>query len=85
METVYEPVVLPTMAKSTRDRSMSVYTNYLRLAFGDMPLRDITHLAAQKYVSGMAGWTLAQESKDKVRAVLSSVLGAADGHISLTL
>src|SRR5215831_13318350 len=75
--TVYRPVVLPTMAKSTRDRSMSVYTNYLGPAFGDMPLRDITHLSVQKYVSGMASWTLAQESKDKVRDVLSSILGAA--------
>jgi integrase len=77
VSTVYQPVVLPTMAKSTRDRSMSVYTNYLGPAFGDVPLRDVTHLSVQKYVSGMAVWKLAQESKDKVRDVLSSILGAA--------
>jgi integrase len=77
VEQVYQPVVLPTMAKSTRDRSMSVFENYLRPAFGDMPLRDITHLGVQKYVSGMAAWKLGQESKDKVRDVLSSILGAA--------
>jgi len=77
VESVYQPVVLPTMAKSTRDRAMSVYENYLRAGFGEMSLRDITPLTAQRYVSGMAGWTLAQESKDKVRDVLSSILRSA--------
>ena len=62
VEDVYKPVVLPTMAKSTRDRAVSVYTNYLQPAFGEMPLRDITPLVAQRYVSGMAGWKLSQES-----------------------
>jgi integrase len=74
---VYEPVVLPTMAKSTQDRSMSVYENYLGPAFGEMPLRDITPLTVQRYVSGMSGLKLSQESKDKVRDVLSSILGSA--------
>jgi integrase len=76
-ESVYEPVVLPTMAKSTRDRAMSVCQNYLGPAFGGMCLRDITPLTVQRYVSGMAEWKLAQESKDKVRDVLSSILGSA--------
>ena len=77
VESVYKPVVLPTMAKSTRDRSISVYENYLREGFGQMSLRDITPLTAQRYVSGMAGWKLGQESKDKVRDVLSSIMGSA--------
>src|SRR5215831_2661330 len=76
-ESVYKPVVLPTLAKSTQDRAMSVYENYLRPAFGEMCLRDITSLTVQRYVSSMAGWELAQESKDKVRDVLSSMLGSA--------
>jgi integrase len=77
VESVYKPVVLPTMAKSTRDRYISVYENYLREGFGQMSLRDITPLTAQRYVSGMAGWKLGQESKDKVRDVLSSIMGSA--------
>ena len=77
VESVYSPVVLPTMAKSTRDRSMSVYKNHLKPAFGDLSLRDITPLTVQRYVSGMANWKLSQESKDKVRDVLSSILGSA--------
>jgi integrase len=80
VESVYKPAVLPTMAKSTQDRSMSVYQKYLESAFGNMPLRDITKLTVQRYVSGMAGWKLSQESKDKVRDVLSSILGSAVGY-----
>lgn len=77
VETVYQPVVLPTLAKSTGDRAMSVYENYLKPAFGGMGLRDLTPLIVQAYVSGMASWQLSQESKDKIRDVLSSVLGSA--------
>jgi integrase len=77
VESVYRPVILPTMAKSTRDRTMSVYKNYLRPAFGSLCLRDITPLTVQRYVSGMANWKLSQESKDKLRDVLSSILGSA--------
>jgi integrase len=77
VSTVYQPAVLPTMAKSSRDRSMSIYKNYLDPAFGSMSLRDITPLLVQRYVSGMATWELSQESKDKLRDVLSSILGSA--------
>jgi integrase len=77
VESVYRPVILPTMAKSTRDRTMSVYKNYLHPAFGSLCLRDITPLTVQRYVSGMANWKLSQESKDKLRDVLSSILGSA--------
>ena len=77
VETVYKPVVMPTMAKSTQKRSQSVYKNHLRPAFGDVSLRDITPLSVQRYVSSMAEWELSQESKDKIRDVLSSIMGAA--------
>ena len=77
VETVYVPVVLPTMAKSTRDRAMSVYKNYLKPAFAGMCLRDLSPLTVQRFVSGMANWNLAQESKDKIRDVLSSVMASA--------
>jgi integrase len=77
VESVYIPVVLPTMAKSTRDRAMSVYENYLRPAFGSMCLRDVTPLTVQRYVSGLVESKLSQESKDKIRDVLSSILGSA--------
>ena len=77
VETVYQPVVLPTMAKSTRDRAMSVYKNYLKPAFGGMCLRDVSPLTVQRFVSGMVEWNLAQESKDKIRDVLSSVMSSA--------
>ena len=77
VEQVYKRVVLPTMAKSTRDRAVSVYHNYLQSAFGAMRLRDLTPLTVQSYLSGMAGWELSQESKDKIRDVLSSILRSA--------
>jgi len=77
VESVYRPVVLPTMAKSTRDRYVSVYKNHLQSAFGEMCLRDISQLTVQRYFSGMAESKLSQESKDKVRDVLSSILGSA--------
>jgi len=77
VESVYKPVVLPTMAKSTGDRAKSVYKNYLLGAFGEMCLRDISPLTVQRYVSGMAGWKLERESRDKVRDVLSSIMGSA--------
>jgi len=40
-------------------------------------LRDLTPLAVQRYLSGMAGSSLSQESRDKIRDLLSSVLGSA--------
>ena len=56
---------------------MSVYKNHLQPPFGEMCLRDITQLTVQRYLSGMAESKLSQESKDKIRDVLSSILGSA--------
>jgi integrase len=83
VEQVYKPTVLPLMAKSTRDRYESVINNYLVPAFGQSCLRDVTPLAAQRYLSGLADSSLSHESKDKIRDVLSSILGSAVkfGHL----
>ncbi|HVR23922.1 MAG TPA: tyrosine-type recombinase/integrase [Candidatus Polarisedimenticolia bacterium] len=90
VETTYIPVVLPTFSKPTRDRYGSVIRNYLEPAFGNLCLRDLTTLAVQRYVSGLASATvmrridgrlqelpMALETKDKIKDVLSSILGSA--------
>ena len=64
------PVVMPLMAKSTRDRSEGVISNYLVPAFGKLCLRDLTPLTVQRYFSDMSTSTLAHESRDKIRDVL---------------
>lgn len=73
----YLPVVMPLMAKSTRDRSEGVIKNYLIPAFGELCLRDLTPLAVQRYFSEMATSPLSHESRDKIRDVLSSMLRSA--------
>lgn len=77
VESTYKPVVLPLLAKSTRDRSKSVIALYLKPAFGSSPLRDLSPLTVQRFLTGMANSPLSHESKDKVRDVLSSILGSA--------
>jgi integrase len=77
VESTYVPVVLPLLAKSTRERSKSVIALHLKPAFGTSPLRDLTPLAVQRFFSGMANSPLSHESKDKVRDVLSAILGSA--------
>lgn len=76
-ETTYEPIVMPLLAKSTQDRSRGVFNNYLAPAFGELCLRDLTSLTIQRYFSNMASSKLSHESRDKIRDVLSSVLGSA--------
>ena len=73
----YIPVAMPLMAKTTQQRSKGVITNYLIPAFGELCLRDLTPLTVQRYFSGLAGSALAHESCDKVRDVLSAILGSA--------
>ncbi len=77
VDVVYRPVVLPLMAKSTQDRNTGVIKNHLSPTFGELCLRDITALAVQRYFSGMANSELAHESRDKIKDVLSSILGSA--------
>jgi len=73
----YIPVVLPLMAKSTRDRYAGIIRNYLAPAFGTLCLRELTTLTVQRYFSGMATSKLEHESIDKIRDVMSSILGSA--------
>ena len=73
----YIPLVMPLLAKSTQDRYQGRLDNYLIPAFGELSLRDLTPMTLQAYFSKMSGNLLAQESKDKIRDVLSSVLGSA--------
>ena len=77
VESTYIPVVLPLWAKSTRERSKSVIALHLKPAFGSLPLRDLTPLTVQRFLTGMASSQLSHESIDKVRDVLSAILGSA--------
>ena len=77
VEGTYIPVILPLMAKSTQDRYQGVIKNYLAPTFGELCLRDLTVLGVQRYFSGMAKSNVAYESKDKIRDILSSILGSA--------
>ena len=74
VETEYKPAVLPVLACSTRARYEGVIDNYLLPAFGSVCLRDLTRSALQRYLSQMGKLRLSQESKDKIRDVLSAVL-----------
>jgi Phage integrase, N-terminal SAM-like domain len=77
VETVYRSTLLPLLAKGTRDRYEGVIKNYLMPAFGSKCLRDLTPLTLQQYFSGMTKWHLSYESRDKIRDVMSSILGSA--------
>lgn len=80
VEGTYKPLILPLLAKPTRDRYTGVIKNYLEPAFGSMMLRDMTKVVLQRYFSEMADWKLQLESKDKIRNVLASVLNSAEKY-----
>jgi len=73
----YIPIVMPLLAKSTQDRYRGVLDNHLIPKFGHLCIRDLTTLTVQRYFSSLATAELAHESKDKIRDVLSSVMGSA--------
>jgi integrase len=93
VQTVYKITTLPLMASSTQARYGGIIDLYLIPTFGSMCLRDLTPLSLQKYISGFRieepsarqkspeksgpRQELARESVDKIRDVLSSVLGSA--------
>ncbi len=77
VDSTYKTTVLPLMAKSTRDRYEGVIKNYLTPSFGDWCLRDLTPLSVQQYFSSLKGSSLSYESIDKIKDVLSSILGSA--------
>ena len=77
VETIYKPIEMPLRASSTQERYRGVTEKYLMPAFGELCLRDLTPLTVQRFLSGMANSDLSRESRDKVRDVLSSILGSA--------
>jgi integrase len=77
VDQTYLPVVLPQMAKSTRDRYRGVIKNYLKPQFGGLCLREISVLSVDSFFASLGNTELDQESLDKIRDVLSSICGAA--------
>jgi integrase len=80
VENTYMPITLCTMAKSTQARYRGVIKNYLMPGFGRLCLRDLTPMAVDRYFAGLAGNDLAQESLDKIRDVLASIITRAMRH-----
>lgn len=72
----YKRDVLPTLASTTRSRSLSVMKNYLIPKFGEM-LREISLEPLQSYFARLQQTKLAFESIDKIRDVLSATLRTA--------
>ncbi|HXW57072.1 MAG TPA: tyrosine-type recombinase/integrase [Candidatus Cybelea sp.] len=84
VEQEYKATILPTFAGQTQERYEGIIRNYLSPAFGPLALRDLTHRRIQKYFSSMANSPLSHESKDKIRDVLSSILGSAMPELLVT-
>ncbi len=87
VQTVYVVTELALMASSTQDRYKGIINRYLIPQFGSLCLRDLTPLTLQKYILGFeisepgsaerGVKHLSRESVDKIRDVLSSILGSA--------
>jgi integrase len=77
VDNIYMPVVLSTMARSTRGRYEGIIKNYLKAQFGGLCLRDISVLTVDRYMAGLDRTKLSHESMDKVRDTLSSILKSA--------
>jgi integrase len=80
VESAYAPAVLPQMASSTQARYRSVIKLHLTPMFGDMCLREITALTVDRYFASLGSSGLAYESIDKIRDVLSGIMGSAIRH-----
>jgi integrase len=79
VDNVYTPVPLSKMASTTQDRYQGIIGNYLKPQFGGLCLRDITELTVDRYLTTLPDnpKLKSEESWDKIRDVLSSILGAA--------
>lgn len=84
VSTAYNTDFLPLLAKSSRDRYEGIIRNYLVPVFGAQSLRDLTLQTLQSYFSGLKTSDLSYESQDKIRDVMSAVLGTAVayGHLA---
>lgn len=81
VEHTFVPLVMSTMASTTQERYRGIINNYLLPAFQRFCLRDLTRLAIQRYISTDERLEhLSHESRDKIRDVLSSILGSAVGY-----
>jgi integrase len=80
VEKHFIPLVMPQYAQTTKQRYQGVLDNYLIPVFGKLCLRDLTLMTLQRYFSQMADSQLSRESKDKIRDVLSTVLGSAKDY-----
>ncbi len=74
---IYERDVLDNHASTTRERSASVLKNHLNPEFGDLMLREVTLERLQWYFARIQESKLGDESVDKIRDVVSAVLGTA--------
>jgi hypothetical protein len=74
---IYERDVLSTWARTTQDRSKSVLKVHLNPAFGDRMLREITLEVLQHYFARLQTTKMSAEGVDKVKDVLSALLGTA--------
>ncbi len=82
---VYVPTDLVLLAKSTQERSNGVIKNHLMPFWGKTPIRDISALSVQRYILGFkiappgvkVEGELSREGVDKIRDVMSSILGSA--------
>jgi integrase len=77
VEEMYKPTMLPLLSKAARERSVSVLKIHLLPMFGQSSLRDMGPHQIQRYLSGLANSAQSDESRKKIRSVLSSVLGSA--------
>ena len=84
VEQEYKVTVLPLFTKRTQERYEGIIRKYLSPEFRQLPLRELTPLRVQKYITSFATSPLSHESKDKIRDVLSAVLGSAK-HYGLIL
>jgi hypothetical protein len=74
---IYERDVLSTWASTTQNRSKSVLKVHLNPAFGDLMLRELTLEVLQHYFACLQTTKMSAEGVDKVKDVLSAVLGTA--------
>jgi integrase len=80
----YKPTVLPLLASTTQSSYECTIRKYLMPVFEKMPLREMTTLTLQKFMSGMGKSELGGDTILKIKEVLSSVLASAVRYDLLT-
>lgn len=73
----YLKAELPLLARSTQERYRGVLDKYLLPSFEKKALGEMDVRLIQMYFTGMASSPLAQESREKIWTVLSSVMQAS--------